>query len=126
MKKLFFLFAFLVLCAAIVSFSWIKRDGLMPLPPNEPVNLKKVESFVESESIEEAAYKIGYSQGEKAFQLQTTGSTEESTNFKEEQYTVAFELSPEQKKNYDEIVAKGYVDGYHKSSENVHCPGKTY
>jgi len=123
MKKLLALFVFLTLCAAILSQA-LKR-GSVPLPQNEPISVKRIESFV-SNNIEEAAYNIGFNQGERAFMLQTLDPKAESINFKEEQYTVALDLSPEQKRIYDENVAKGYVDGYHKSSESLYCPGKTY
>jgi hypothetical protein len=129
MKKLLFALTFLVLCCSVVCFFWFKNSNV-PLANIESIDkTKNMESSVEAEeqqSIEEIAYKIGYNQGERAFMLQTMDPKAEPIDFKDEQYTVALEMSPEQKKSYQDNIDRGYVDGYHRGCEKFSCPGKGY
>lgn len=71
------------------------------------------------ETIEQRAYRIGYNRGQRAMLIQMN-----KAQFidEEAEYTVNFEIPPEEKEKLDEIMSNAYVEGYHKAGYLFCCP----
>ena len=65
------------------------------------------------------AYQSGYEKGYYAFLIQN-----EQDPKKISAYTSSVEdvFNDQNSEDYKEAVEKGYVDGYHKACDSVHCP----
>lgn len=87
-------------------------------------NKDKSQIYHLDEDQTEIAYKIGYKRGYDNFMNTSVDSKDESAV----EYT-----SNEDKDKIDldseivqEIIMKGYIDGYHKAGESLHCPRNNY
>lgn len=80
------------------------------------------EKFVISDDLQSKAYNIGYKNGQRAMYVQMNMQVNDEEKVVE--YTTLEESikSEEEKKKIDEIIQKGYVDGYHRASESFSCP----
>lgn len=65
------------------------------------------------------AYQVGYEKGYYSFLIQNGQDAEKMTA-----YTVSVESAFDQEntKDYKDAMEKGYVDGYHKACDSIHCP----
>jgi hypothetical protein len=119
MKRLFFL-SFIVGCG--VS-SKPAKEIIVETQPTVVVEQSVVEN--ETPDLQRIAYDIGYKRGYKNFTSQM--NLEPTVESKEFAYTVKKEdeaiLETEA---YQDIMMKGYVDGYHKAGESMvqGCPRK--
>jgi hypothetical protein len=92
----------------------------------EPVKeeIKEEKVFVINENLEKEAYKIGYKNGQNAMLKQMGKPVEEEEV--DTQFMVFKEMPEKESEEYKKIIQKGYVDGYHKASEDSTCPRKDY
>lgn len=114
MKKLFFL--------SLVSF--IAGCGVSSKPSKEIVveTVIEIQPEVEiSPDLKDSVYNFGYKKGYKNFMKQMGLDDDEKTSYTSS--TVEDESILE-KEEYQDIMMKGYVDGYHKAGEsmNLECP----
>lgn len=83
-----------------------------------------IEEKILTDDMESKAYNIGYKNGQYAMYRQMNMQINDEN--KVEEYTSlenSDEIkSEEEKKKIDEIIQKGYVDGYHRASESFSCP----
>lgn len=83
-----------------------------------------IEEKILTDDLESKAYNIGYKNGQYAMYRQMNMQINDEN--KVEEYTSlenSDEIkSEEEKKKIDEIIQKGYVDGYHRASESFSCP----
>lgn len=124
MRKIFVFFAFFAVCLGVFFFSFKKNTVSTPEPHQiitEPKSIEKNDFTVDAQDV---AYKLGFEQGKMAFFKQINEPIQNS-EIKKEEYTVLIE-SQEQQKEYDEAISKGYVDGYHKAADSIHCPRCVY
>lgn len=87
--------------------------------------VKKIDVLDEDQT--EIAYKIGYKRGYDNFMKTSVDSKNDDS---------AVEYTSNKEKDKDkidlesevvqEIIMKGYVDGYHKAGESLHCPRNNY
>ena len=82
------------------------------------------EIFVINENLEKEAYKIGYKNGQNAMFKQMGKPVEEDDT--DTQFAVFKEMPERESEEYKKIIQKGYVDGYHKASEDMTCPRRDY
>jgi uncharacterized protein YcfL len=139
MKKLFFLSFVSFIAGCGVSSKPARVVETQPVVVETVVEQPAVEtqqSVVVAEQqpeeltpdLENSAYKAGYKRGYKSFMKQM--GLESAEDSKEISYTSNVEdksisQTEEQTKEYQDIMMKGYVDGYHKageSSEYKYCP----
>lgn len=69
------------------------------------------------------AYEAGYKRGYTNFMQQHNNSGDLV------QYTYTSnesEKTIEENESYQELISKGYVDGYHKAGDSLHCPRYDY
>jgi hypothetical protein len=97
------------------------------LAPNnhEEIGLETKEVKFVDEDQRRIAYDVGYKKGYNNF-MKTSVDTEdkvttEYTSNVEDQSKIDLESEEVQ-----EIMMKGYVDGYHKAGESLHCPRNHY
>jgi|688.fasta_scaffold04759_49 hypothetical protein len=83
-----------------------------------------IEEKVLTDDLQSKAYNIGYKNGQRAMYVQMNMQVNEEEKVTE--YTSLEESeeikSEEDKKKIEEIIQKGYVDGYHRASESFSCP----
>jgi hypothetical protein len=85
-------------------------------------NVQIEEIPVEEIPVEEKIYITAYQRGRRNFQNQMGIKNDDEKIFS---YTVSKEISEEDEAKYEEIITKGYADGYHKACENFdakRCP----
>jgi len=126
-----FCFLFLVvIVSSYYLFSKVSRDQSRPAPIKDTET--KVNYIVEDDAsspqqfdgdIQSEAYLFGFKRGKDAFLIQTNNPDAPPSTTKEE-YAVLIEdkYSDEEKELYKDAMLKGYIDGYHKTSEGFHCP----
>lgn len=140
MKKLFFLSFVSFIAGCGVSSKPARVETVVETQPvvvvEQPVVVVETQPVIIVEQqpeeltpdLENSAYKAGYKRGYKSFMKQM--GLESAEDSKEISYTSNVEdksnlETEEQKKEYQDIMMKGYVDGYHKageSSEYKYCP----
>jgi hypothetical protein len=91
-------------------------------------NKDKSQIYHLDEDQTEIAYKIGYKRGYDNFMNTSVDSKDESA--------VEYTSNEDKDKDKDkidldseivqEIIMKGYIDGYHKAGESLHCPRNNY
>lgn len=101
-------------------------------PIKEPIKIEQI-NFKEGllaenlplDDFSKIAYEAGYKRGYVNFMQQhVKTSSEEAIQYT---YTSSEDESKiENDQNYQEIISKGYVDGYHKAGESQHCPRYEY
>jgi hypothetical protein len=94
----------------------------------EDMNEEKKSDYLDDDQME-IAYKIGYKRGYDNFMKTSVDS-------KDDESAVEYTSNEEEDKDKDkidlesevvqEIISKGYVDGYHKAGESLHCPRSNY
>ena len=123
MKKLFFLsFVSFVVGCGVSS----KPETVVKAQPTivveQPVVVAVEQPKEESLDLQESAYKAGYRRGRKNFMKQMN-LNDDSAEFS---YTSNIEdESVLQTEEYQDIMMKGYADGYHKAGEamqKLECP----
>ena len=133
--KVAFVAVFLVLGVLILSWSFSKKNAL---PPNEPIVDSKINSFVENNvdvledqslpesfgDVESEAYSFGFKKGRDAFIIQSKDPNGLPPTTKEEYAVFIEKYDDKEKEYYQEAMLRGYVDGYHKATETMYCPGK--
>lgn len=83
-----------------------------------------IQEKVLTDDLQSKAYNIGYKSGQRAMYTQMNMQVNDEDKVAE--YTSLEESdeikSEEEKKKIEEIIQKGYVDGYHRASESLSCP----
>jgi len=83
-----------------------------------------IQEKVLTDDLQSKAYNIGYKSGQRAMYAQMNMQVNDEDKVAE--YTSLEESdeikSEEEKKKIEEIIQKGYVDGYHRASESLSCP----
>lgn len=120
MKKFIFAFALLILVFGCFRNENIEVSSPPSIIPDiEPIQNSNIKYLVTDED----AYNIGYEEGKRAFFVQN--NLDFSSSFAEQkgEYVVLREDSEDSK---EDIRMKGYVEGYHKASESIMCPVRSY
>jgi hypothetical protein len=134
MKKLFFLSFVSFIAGCGVSSKPARVETVVETQPvveqqvvvveTQPVVVAEQQPEELTPDLENSAYKAGYKRGYKSFIKQM--GLESAEDSKEISYTSNVEDESILKtEEYQDIMMKGYVDGYHKageSSEYKHCP----
>lgn len=109
-----------------------KNDNQESKTTIEPIKIEQI-NFKEGllaenlplDDFSKIAYEAGYKRGYVNFMQQHAKTSSEEAV----QYTYTSnedESKIENDQNYQEIISKGYVDGYHKAGESQHCPRYEY
>lgn len=136
MKNLGIIFSFVVIGASLLTFVFVlsKQNESEMVSENKyiedfhasstEVDVQETEKEVgvteEEEDQRKIAYKIGYKKGYNNF-MKT------SVDIKDEESIIEYTSNKEEIVNSEteiiqEIMMRGYVDGYHKAGESLYCP----
>jgi flagellar biosynthesis/type III secretory pathway protein FliH len=122
-------FIIISVCLFIATISYLSLQGgkqkfVQTTQPKVIETAEVVSEEIENKefiSLEEEVYNAEYQRGRRNFYNQM-GIAMPDKNEKKFEYAVLKEIPEEEKSKYEEIMAKGYVDGYHKAGEALSCP----